>query len=218
MTNKNQEDLFASPSVPKGWYMFLVADSLHEIPTLPAFRDSYFCNNPAEKCCYTRSQKKAVHKLMNAMEMIKQYGKKQNIDVETYLVHCLKQGEKQVHAAVIGPLDIHSEQDILKIDQYARTRVPVIRNQNIYYQAKLQYCDIINNMFPLCIDNDFEDEEIEWEDEDFKEHMISDTDSSTKSPHSKDIENNANPDVCKQDTDADEDIEATLASEIDLLD
>ena len=154
---KNQQDLLACTTVPKGWYMFIAEDDPDKIGT-PSFQDSYFCNNPAETCCYTRSQKQAIHKLMTAMQMIDQYGKLHKIDIDTNLVHRLKKGEKKIHACIIGPLDTISHDKVKKFEHYVRTRIPGIGKQNIYYQGKLQFDTNNNGLFLV---DDVQDEEIE---------------------------------------------------------
>ena len=128
--------------------MFVVEDDVKKVG-IPRLANIFFCNDPEETCCKTRCQTERVETVINAMEMIQSYGRKEGIKVCTHLVHHLDKRAKTTHICVIGPLYKMPEEDIDKLEKFVVTTIPGVTEQNIVYLGKFTKNDIDKGRFFL---------------------------------------------------------------------
>ena len=98
--------------------------------------------------------------VMTVVNMIQAYVASEQIGTSVRLVHRLEEGNKLVHACMIGPFYCMEgiEKDIEKVENYACNNIPAITIQNIMHGSKFDPNNINNINSSLCVINEVKEE------------------------------------------------------------
>ena len=95
---------------------------------LPDFKDVYLCNGT--------TQNKTVQRMTTASNAIQSYFAIEGIQAHVHFVHTLENDNNKIYACIIGPLHHLSEDQVNKVEHFAKNKIPGITGNMVGYQLK----------------------------------------------------------------------------------
>ena len=131
MSNAKVQLLIDHKAISQGSYMFIANTNVRKFG-LPDFENFYFCSNSKN------GNSDGMHNIAKAYNMLQAYFAAEELQARVHFVCALQKDNRKIHACVIGPLQLLTEGELMKMEHFVENTIPTITSNMVGWQELLE--------------------------------------------------------------------------------